>query len=87
MTANAKQHPILPISNMNFTGNMNGWTTSRSYSPVADSGTVENSPQNVSINSEGCPSPPSGAECFQPSCAERQHTRLPILDSQNLAPR
>lgn len=47
LSQNNQQNPILPISNMNFTSNMDGWTTSRSYTPVSDTGSVQTSPQNI----------------------------------------
>jgi hypothetical protein len=51
LSANSEQNPILPITNMNFTGNMNGWTTSRSYTKVTDSATVQITPQLLTYNS------------------------------------
>src|ERR1039458_7517994 len=50
LTANTEQNPILPISNMNFTGNMDGWTTSHSYSLVTDSAVVQDFPQYITYN-------------------------------------
>jgi hypothetical protein len=51
LVANTKQHPLLPITNMNFTGNMQGWTTSHTYQLVTDAATVQLSPQEITYNS------------------------------------
>jgi hypothetical protein len=65
LAPNPKQHPILPIANMNFTGSMDGWTTSQAYTVVKDAGAVANSPEIIATSNEACPSPASASECFQ----------------------
>jgi hypothetical protein len=47
---NTAQNAILPIPNMNFTGGMQGWTTSQSYTLVSDNATVQASPQLITYN-------------------------------------
>jgi len=53
---NSNQHPLLPISNMNFSGGMQGWTASHSYHLVSDAALVQLSPQYITY-AGNAPSP------------------------------
>jgi hypothetical protein len=50
LNANTLQQPLLPITNMNFTSGMEGWTTSHTYKVVTDTATVQLSPQDITYN-------------------------------------
>jgi hypothetical protein len=61
---NAGQNPILPVTNMNFTGGMQGWSMTQSYSGVTDNATVTNGPQTIPLSSTGCLAPVAATMCF-----------------------
>ena len=48
--ANSAQKPILPVSNMNFSAGMGGWTTSVSYAPLQDNASLTNTPEYIDLN-------------------------------------
>ncbi len=47
VNSGAVVQPLLPVTNMNFTNNMNGWTFSREYQLALHDGTVTNYPADV----------------------------------------
>ncbi|MGA2665255.1 MAG: hypothetical protein ABSF83_09955 [Nitrososphaerales archaeon] len=50
LSSNAGQDPLLPVTNMNFTGGMQRWSASHSYNQTSDSGEVVDSPQYMTYN-------------------------------------
>jgi hypothetical protein len=50
LNTNTLQHPLLPITNMNFTDSMAGWTTSHTYKLVTDAATVQQTPRFITYN-------------------------------------
>jgi hypothetical protein len=58
LNANVNHQPLLPITNMNFTGSMEGWTTSHAYNVVTDTATVQISPQDINLTGSSAASVP-----------------------------
>ena len=87
LSPNTAQSPILPIPNMNFTGGMQGWTTSQSYTLVSDNATVQASPQLLTYNGTYFPSQPETFSLVvtnrDPLASPYQIARVSLLVDQN----